>query len=248
MEIQKLNNGFAGEQKINETVLYEKIGKLKILLSNYISLSSHEKVLIAGCGKGNEAFIFNKIFQVPTIGIDISLPEENIVKTYNVELLQADLNAIPFPDNTFSLIYNYHVLEHVESPKNVLKEFSRVLKDEGTLFVGFPNRLRLTPSYLNSGLNKSLFNIINNNRKDYWKKITGKFRNELGAHAGFSEKEFINMAKPYFNEIIPIRQQWIKFQYPKFHFISSIVTWLKIENYLYPSNFYILKIKSKNNE
>ena len=104
----------------------------------------------------------------------------------------------------------------------LIMEFRRVLKDKGVIFVGFPNRLRLTPSYFYSNLNKSLFNIINNNRKDYWKKITGKFRNELGAHAGFSEKEFINMAKPYFNEIIPIRQQWIKFQYPKFLFTSLI--------------------------
>jgi ubiquinone/menaquinone biosynthesis C-methylase UbiE len=237
----KLNNGFAGEQKTNETVLHEKIEKLKVLLDSYISLHPNDKVLIAGCGKGDEAIIFKNIFLVHTTGIDISLPLNNIIKSQDLELLQADLNAIPFPDNTFSFIYNYHVLEHVESPKNVLKEFRRVLKDDGTIFLGFPNRLRLTPSYLHSNLNKSIFNILNNNMKDYWNKITGRFKNEFGAHAGFSEKEFTIMAKPYFKEIIPIRQQWVKCQYPKFEFISRIVTWLKIANYSYPSNYFILK-------
>lgn len=239
----KLNNGFAGEQESNEIVLYKKMKNLKNLLSNYISLLPNEKVLIAGCGKGDEVIIFNKIFHLHTIGIDISLPKENIIKTNDIELLQADLNMIPYPDNTFSFIYNYHVLEHVESPINVLKEFKRVLNLDGTIFIGFPNRLRLTPAYFNSNLKKSLLSILKSNGKDYWRKITGNFRNELGAHAGFSEKEFIKMAKPYFSVIIPIRDKWIKNQYPKFNRIFQIATKLKIENYFYPSNFYIIKKK-----
>jgi len=241
MNTIKQNNGFAGDQKINRQILYKKIGNLKKLLSKYLIFEENDRALIAGCGKGDEAFILHETLSIPIVGIDISLPKENKIKTNNIELLKSDLNAIPFPDNSFSFIYCYHVLEHVETPSNVLKELHRILQKNKIIFIGFPNRLRITPSYLNSNLKKGLLNIIKQNGKDYWKKITGKFKNELGAHAGFSEKEFIIMAEKHFQTIIPIRKEWIKFQYPKYRVLFSFLSILGIANYFYPSNYYILK-------
>lgn len=234
------NDGYQGSQLSNSKVLLKKTKILKKILKNYTTVNFN-KMLIAGCGKGDEALAFREVFSGNIIGIDISLPEIVLKNYENVKLIKGDLQSLPFPKSSFSFIYNYHVLEHVENPSTVLKEFSRVLEDSGVIFIGFPNRLRLTPSYLNANIKKSVSGIIKNNAKDYWAKITGKFKNELGAHAGFSEKEFLKMAQPFFNEVIPVRSLWVKYQYPKFYRFAQIINVLKLSNYFYPSNYYLLR-------
>ncbi len=42
--------------------------------------------------------------------------------------VKMDVHDIPFPDNTFDIVFCNHVLEHVDSDVNVLKEFYRVMK------------------------------------------------------------------------------------------------------------------------
>jgi SAM-dependent methyltransferase len=60
----------------------------------------------------------------------------------SLEYITADLNSpwadhhfdchdIPFEDNTFDVLMANHLLEHVENDRQVLKEFSRVLKPGG---------------------------------------------------------------------------------------------------------------------
>jgi SAM-dependent methyltransferase len=52
-----------------------------------------------------------------------------------------DLNVLPypFPDNTFDLIEAYHVLEHLDKPFFIMKEFHRILKPGGTLHLRVPH-------------------------------------------------------------------------------------------------------------
>lgn len=237
-----LNDGYQRNQQINSEVLLKKIKNVKRLLQNYMSID-FGKILIAGCGNGDEdeAFVFSKVFSAKTYGIDINLPKIQDNNTDDVKLIKCNLQSIPFQDCSFPFIYNYHVLEHVENPSIVLKELSRVLQDDGTLIIGFPNRLRLTPSYIHSNLNKRKIDIIKNNCIDYWRKIMGTFKNELGAHAGFSSNEFLKLAHPYFKTIIPIRSKWIEYQYPKFRIFSLLVEKLRIGEYLYPSNIFLIK-------
>ena len=48
------------------------------------------------------------------------------------------LDDIPVPDDSYDLILCTEVLEHVPSPAAVLKEFHRILKTPGTLFITVP--------------------------------------------------------------------------------------------------------------
>ncbi len=52
-----------------------------------------------------------------------------------------DLNSLPypFPDGSFDLIEAYHVLEHLEKPFLIMKEFHRLLAPGGTLHVKVPH-------------------------------------------------------------------------------------------------------------
>ena len=48
-------------------------------------------------------------------------------------------HEIPFPENTFQFILSEHVLEHVPNPIQVIKEWLRVLKPEGVVYLFMPH-------------------------------------------------------------------------------------------------------------
>ncbi|MDP1728702.1 MAG: class I SAM-dependent methyltransferase [archaeon] len=49
-----------------------------------------------------------------------------------------NLDKIPRPNNTYDVILNTQVLEHVEYPQKVINEFYRILKPQGKLFLTAP--------------------------------------------------------------------------------------------------------------
>jgi 2-polyprenyl-3-methyl-5-hydroxy-6-metoxy-1,4-benzoquinol methylase len=55
----------------------------------------------------------------------------------------ADINVLPYTDNTFDGILCSSVLEYVEDPAAVLREFRRVLSPGGWLAISIPNRVSL---------------------------------------------------------------------------------------------------------
>jgi ubiquinone/menaquinone biosynthesis C-methylase UbiE len=57
---------------------------------------------------------------------------------HNVELAQADLAHLPYPDQTFDLVVCLSVIEHIPDPDAVLKEMARVLQPNGVLILGYP--------------------------------------------------------------------------------------------------------------
>ena len=92
-----------------------------------------------------------------------------------------------FENNEFDLVYSFHVLEHISNPVKAISEMNRVLKDNGYLLMGTPNRNRLI-GYVSSA-NTTFKEKLRWNMIDWKAKLKGKFRNELGAHAGFSKIE-----------------------------------------------------------
>lgn len=52
----------------------------------------------------------------------------------------ADMRRIPFPSNTFDMVYSMGTIEHVYNTKQVVQEIHRVLKKGGVAITGFPNK------------------------------------------------------------------------------------------------------------
>ena len=51
---------------------------------------------------------------------------------------QFDIQSIPYPDNTFDLVFASHVLEYVENDRQAIKEIKRVLRSGGLAFLPVP--------------------------------------------------------------------------------------------------------------
>jgi ubiquinone/menaquinone biosynthesis C-methylase UbiE len=194
-----------------------------------------KNLLVVGCGEGVEAAILAERLNTKVVGIDVEddFDEEALE---HADLKKGDAMALDFSDATFDFVFSYHALEHIENPRKALKEIHRVLKRGGGFWIGTPNRSRIV-GYI-GGKNTSLGEKIKWNLADWKARLTGKFKNELGAHAGFSAAELyalltevfpdtVDQTKTYFREVYSHRPQLIK-----------IIESSGISNLIYPSVYF----------
>lgn len=145
-----------------------------------------QRALIVGCGAAAEVFALAKRFDCEVVGIDINdalFPKHDVAR---VTLMVVDAAEMPFPDAHFDLIYSFHALEHIARLEDALAEMRRVLKPGGSVFVGTPNKSRLV-GYI--GSDTSLANKLRWNLADWTMRLSGRWENALGAHAGFTRTE-----------------------------------------------------------
>ena len=68
--------------------------------------------------------------------------DKSLLKQENgLRFMAADAENLPFPDNSFDLIFSSNMLEHVKDKKKSLSEMKRVLKNDGIMVHIIPNRL-----------------------------------------------------------------------------------------------------------
>jgi SAM-dependent methyltransferase len=159
-------------------------------LAELIRASSHlpiRRLLVVGCGSGKEAAVLAEELgpATETTGIDIVVnfdPEA----AQAVRLLHGDATKLEFAEGSFDCVYSYHALEHIPRHVQALREMRRVLVDNGLLCIGTPNRSRL---FAYAGSRASLWEKLRWNMIDWKARLRGRFRNECGAHAGFSSSE-----------------------------------------------------------
>ncbi len=91
-------------------------------------------------GEYEESFvhksIVNKNPQSTVVGLDI---KEDIANHACDEGVRGDLFQLPFDDNTFDAVVFAEVLEHISNPADSLDEISRILSNQGNLYLTTPN-------------------------------------------------------------------------------------------------------------
>lgn len=110
------------------------------------NLPKGSKILEAGCGFGQWVFwMAEQGFDVT--GVDISEKAINIAKKYiknnkikNCKFLEKDIRKTSFKDGYFDYIFSFGVVEHFRNPDVILKEFKRILKPGGKIFLSMPNK------------------------------------------------------------------------------------------------------------
>ncbi len=74
-------------------------------------------------------------------GIDLSLGMAGVSSRKGLTVLNASVNALPFPDDSFDVVYSCKVLPHVPDITGGLLELARVVRPSGTMLVEFYNPL-----------------------------------------------------------------------------------------------------------
>ena len=93
--------------------------------------------LDVGCGTGRLlAFVEATMSDVATVGVDIGEPPEFHAKA---GFARASAFHLPFPDNSFDVVFCSHVIEHLPDPQAVLTELSRVCNAGGYVYVETPS-------------------------------------------------------------------------------------------------------------
>ena len=210
-----------------------KTKKLIELVKTHFS-GKIDKLLVVGCGNGLEAAVLAQVLGVKVIGIDIK-DNFNPQAAVLADLRLGDAMALDFPDNYFDFVYSYHALEHISDPRKALHEIDRVLTPGGSYCVGTPNRSRVI-GYL--GSKTTLQKKLKWNFTDWKSRLTGKFRNEYGAHAGFSASELegllrerfhqpMNITNDYYFAIYHDRARWI-----------SLLIHSRLDKWIFPSVYF----------
>ena len=83
-----------------------------------------DKVLDVGCG----AYPFPRATTLIDLYLEKSEHRHEDLRTDGKAFQVADINHLPFGDNSFDFIYCSHVLEHIENPKYACEELMRVGK------------------------------------------------------------------------------------------------------------------------
>lgn len=177
-------------------------------------LGERPRVLAAGCGLGHEARYIAGRLPCEVIGVDLGYDWEPALtdgSTPGLRLMEASVLELPFPDDSFDAVFYHHVIEHVSDPEGSAAELSRVLRRDGLLYVGTPNRHRAVGylgSYESDAMQKVWFNMV-----DWGHRLRGRFRNELGAHAGFSQRELEGILGRHFRDVRPLTADYLSFKY-----------------------------------
>jgi 2-polyprenyl-3-methyl-5-hydroxy-6-metoxy-1,4-benzoquinol methylase len=142
-----MNENLFGEEyftrgPVNNYQVNENHPYYKALVRLILEYKKAGELLEIGCAYGYFLKYAEKYFK--TCGMDISdwAIDRAREVTRKTKLITGDIRTDLAPlseDNRFDVIVALDVLEHVESPENILKALHHLLSDEGYLFFRVPN-------------------------------------------------------------------------------------------------------------
>jgi ubiquinone/menaquinone biosynthesis C-methylase UbiE len=105
---------------------YARDAEIKLLARH---LNKNQKILEIGSGDGYIANLLKNKYGLNVIASDL----ESRYPQYT-EVLKVDGQCTEFKDNQYDAIISLHVLEHIDDIDVAMKEFKRLLKDDGKMY------------------------------------------------------------------------------------------------------------------
>ncbi|MBS1794532.1 MAG: methyltransferase domain-containing protein [Acidobacteria bacterium] len=135
--------------------------------------------------------------RLKNLGFDVACCDlyTEIFKLPETEIKRGNLDAaLPYDDASFDYVVCVEGLEHIENPANAIREFARILRENGTLIVSVPNIMNIEERL------KWLFNGYTSHFKPLSAETLDGIRREFGGmeeialHVnpiGYSEVRFL---------------------------------------------------------
>ncbi|NOZ62748.1 MAG: class I SAM-dependent methyltransferase [Calditrichaeota bacterium] len=121
----------------NDERIYQNLKK--------VTKFENKKILEVGAGSGRDSLkLYRDKAQVFVLdyapqSLEI-IRQLNKKETAQLHGIQADAFRMPFPDNSFDIVFHQGLLEHFRDPRPLLQENFRILKPGGLLLVDVPQR------------------------------------------------------------------------------------------------------------
>lgn len=123
-----------------------------------LRIKTDSRVLEVGCGLGLLGAAICKRVNLPKsnyTGIDILKTSAQKAHQELDSTITADVQKLPFPDNSFDYVVSTDVLEHVTDAKTVAREIYRVLAPNGVAFLVIADPSEGRFAYVNGHIKRS---------------------------------------------------------------------------------------------
>jgi ubiquinone/menaquinone biosynthesis C-methylase UbiE len=143
-------SGIASEKLTADALSLKKPDEQVALLKKFYPDIEGKKLLEVGSGFGNFLLVARERYKIDAYGVEPSSDgfgdSDSIAKKILSEngvnpdvIINGKGEAIPFPDDSFDVVYSTNVLEHVDDPQKVIAEMVRVTKPGGVIQIVVPN-------------------------------------------------------------------------------------------------------------
>lgn len=113
-------------------------GQRRYIVEHFAGMPLDTKILDCACGDGVGLNIFLELGFVDLVGVEYDTEKIEKAKRTGYFVVGSDFHKLHLQNLYFDVVYSSHSLEHALHPDKVLKEFHRVLKPNGVLFLVLP--------------------------------------------------------------------------------------------------------------
>lgn len=114
-------------------------GQKRYILSEFSDINRNSKIVDIACGDGVGLREFKKLGFKDIAGVEFESEKAKIARKTGYKVFEDDMhNLVSLKDSQFDIVYSSHTVEHSYYPKKLMKEFRRILKKKGRLYVVLP--------------------------------------------------------------------------------------------------------------
>jgi SAM-dependent methyltransferase len=111
---------------------------------DWVMPADDDVILDIPCGRGFYLNMIRYVSKCHLVGAEldgdvIRKAQANVGHLPDIQLNQANIYALPYPDNTFDAVILSEILEHIDDDVAGLREVYRVLKPNGVVAITVPN-------------------------------------------------------------------------------------------------------------